>query len=212
MESENPRASKLADATSCERPGGTSSKLREENKSLRRTNGRTKTMEPICSAPPSLLSFSFYSFCPYSLFPFLLSFTYTLLLFSFSLSLVCLSVCLSLFSRFSTHQPNLCYLLVTFIWSPRVLDLSLGLLSHSPSAFFPSPFSLPLFLYIYLSLSLAIAYQQPAASNSPELLIPDFRPVGKALTPFLLVLLFLLLFLWPRRSPAAPPPGPSYQG
>lgn len=159
MESENPRASKLADATSCERPGGTSSKLREENKSLRRTNGRTKTMEPICSAPPSLLSFSFYSFCPYSLFPFLLSFTYTLLLFSFSLSL---SVCLSLFSRFSTHQPNLCYLLVTFIWSPRVLDLSLGLLSHSPSAFFPSPFSLPLFLYLSLSVS---RYRLPTARS-----------------------------------------------
>lgn len=54
---------------------------------------------------------------------------------------------------------------------------------HSPSTFFPlSP--LPAFVP-----SLAIAYQQPAASNSPELLIPDFKPVGKALTPFLLVLL-----------------------
>lgn len=32
---------------------------------------------------------------------------------------------------------------MTFIWSPRVLDLSLGLLSHSPSTlFFPSPFFL----------------------------------------------------------------------
>lgn len=41
------------------------------------------------------------------------------------------SLFLSLFPRFSTHRRNLCYLLVTFIWSPRVLDLSLSLLSHS---------------------------------------------------------------------------------
>lgn len=46
------------------------------------------------------------------------------------------------FPCFSTQRRNLCYLLVTFIWSPRVLDLSLGLLSHSPSTLFP-PFLLP---------------------------------------------------------------------
>lgn len=92
---------------------------------------------------------------------------------------------LSFFPCFSTQRRNLCYLLVTFIWSPRVLDLSLSLLSHSPSTLFPSSFPLPIFFVF----PLAIAYKQPAASNSPELLIPDFRPVGKVLAPFLLVLL-----------------------
>lgn len=50
------------------------------------------------------------------------------------------SLFLSLFPRFSTHRRNLCYLLVTFIWSPRVLDLSLSLLSHSLSTLFFSLF------------------------------------------------------------------------
>jgi len=43
---------------------------------------------------------------------------------------------LSFFPCFSQRR-NLCYLLVTFIWSPRVFDLSLGLLSHSSSTLFP---------------------------------------------------------------------------
>jgi len=87
---------------------------------------------------------------------------------------------LSFFPCFSTQRRNLCYLLVTFIWSPRVFDLSLGLLSHSSSTLFP-----PFPLHVFFVFSLAIAYQQPAASNSPELLIPDFRPVGKTLaSPF----------------------------
>jgi len=48
---------------------------------------------------------------------------------------------LSFFPCFSTLRRNLCYLLVTFIWSPRVLDLSLGLFSHSPSTLFSPPLS-----------------------------------------------------------------------
>lgn len=107
---------------------------------------------------------------------------------------------LFLFLCFSTLRRNLCYLLVTFIWSPRVLDLSLGLLSHSPSTLFSLPFPPPIFFVF----PLAIAYQQPAASNSPELLIPDFRPVGKTLAPFLLVLLPTSLSL-----AAASPSGPT---
>lgn len=50
------------------------------------------------------------------------------------------SLFLSLFPRFSTPRRNLCYLLVTFIWSPRVLDLSLSLLSRSLSTLFFSLF------------------------------------------------------------------------
>lgn len=91
----------------------------------------------------------------------------------------------SFFPCFSTQRRNLCYLLVTFIWSPRVLDLSLGLFSHSLSILFSLPFP-PAIFFVF---PLAITYQQPAASNSPELLIPDFRPVGKILVPFLPVLL-----------------------
>lgn len=45
----------------------------------------------------------------------------------------------SFFPCFSAQRRNLCYLLVTFIWSPRVLDLSLGLFSHSPSILFSPP-------------------------------------------------------------------------
>lgn len=141
------------------------SKRREQKP--RRTNGRRKAMEPICSTPFSSL---------------------------------CLS--LSFFPCYSTQRRNLCYLLVTFIWSPRVLDLSLGLLSHTPSTLTtpPPPAPSPIF-YVF---PLAIAYQQPAASNSPELLIPDFRPVGKTLAPFLLVLLRTSLSL-----AAASPSGPT---
>lgn len=111
-------------------------------------------------------------------------------------SFLFLSLSLSLFPCFSTQRRNLCYLLVTFIWSPRVLDLSLSLLSHSPSTLFPP-------LSSFFVFPLAIAYQQPAASNSPELLIPDFRPVGKVLAPFLLVLLPTSLSL-AAASPSSP--------
>lgn len=179
--------------------GGTFSSPRKENKSFGGPSGPTETMEPICSAPPFLLSlFSFTS-------AHFLSFFHTS-----QLPPLC---------RFSTHRPNLCYLLVTFIWSPRVLDLSLGLLSHSPSTFFPS---LPLVLSS--PLSFAIAHQQPAAPNSPELLIPDFRPVGKSLSPpypppqpFPQPLLSLLVLLPTTLSLDAAvllalPPGLSYQG
>lgn len=79
---------------------------------------------------------------------------------------------------FFGQRRNLCYLLVTFIWSPRVLDLSRYSLSLSPSLQL-SPFTLP------RPFQLTITYQQPAASNSPELLIPDFRPVGETLSYFL---------------------------
>lgn len=118
----------------------------------------------------------------------------------FSFLFLSLSISLSLFACFSTQRRNLCYLLVTFIWSPRVLDLSHGLLSHSPSTLFsPPPFPPPIFFVF----PLAIAYQQPAASNSPELLIPDFRPVGKTFAPFLLVLLPTSLSL-ATASPSGP--------
>lgn len=116
------RTSKLADASFREGPERDFVES-ERGKSLRRTNGRRKAMEPICSVPP-------FSIPPPPLL-------------------------LSLFlSRFSTHRPNLCYLLVTFIWSPRVLDLSPGLLSSLtlPRPFFPSS-SPPAFVP-----SLAIAY------------------------------------------------------
>lgn len=79
---------------------------------------------------------------------------------------------------FFGQRRNLCYLLVTFIWSPRVLDLSRYSLSLSLSLQL-SPFTLP------RPFQLTITYQQPAASNSPELLIPDFRPVGETLSYFL---------------------------
>lgn len=83
----------------------------------------------------------------------------------------------------------------------------------APGARFISLFSLSLSLSSSLRLSpftlphpfqLTITYQQPAASNSPELLIPDFRPVGETLSYFLFFsppissyfsLLFLFLFL-----------------
>lgn len=58
--------------------------------------------------------------------------------FSLSSSLL---LSLSFYPCFSTQRRNLCYLLVTFIWSPRVLDLSLSLLSHSPSTLFSPLFS-----------------------------------------------------------------------
>lgn len=69
------------------------------------------------------------------------------------------SLFLPLFPRFSTHRRNLCYLLVTFIWSPRVLDLSLSLLSHSLS-----PFFLPLHLLLLL-FRLLCRYRLPTARS-----------------------------------------------
>lgn len=62
-------------------------------------------------------------------------------------------------------------------------------ISQSPLSFSLDSFSLSFPFPIFFVFPLAIAYKQPAASNSPELLIPDFRPVGKVLAPFLLVLL-----------------------
>lgn len=79
-------------------------------------------------------------------------------------------------SSFFTQRQNLCYLLVTFIWSPRVLDLS------RPSPLALAAFRSFLFLCLPFRVRLAIAYQQPAAPNSPELLIPDFRPVRETLS------------------------------
>lgn len=76
----------------------------------------------------------------------------------FSFLFLSLSISLSLFACFSTQRRNLCYLLVTFIWSPRVLDLSHGLLSHSPSTLFS-----PLFLLPSSSSSLSLS-----PTNSPQ--------------------------------------------
>lgn len=143
------------------------------------------------------------------------SFSLSHILSSFSLShFLRPSVCLSLPFFPLLNPPTKPLLLVSdfYLVAPGPRFISRSPLSFSLGLFSLSFLSPSLSVSLSLSLSLAIAYQQPAASNSPELLIPDFRPVGKSLTPFLLVLLFLLLFLWPRRSPAAPPPGPSYQG
>lgn len=78
---------------------------------------------------------------------------------------------------FFGQRRNLCYLLVTFIWSPRVLDLSRYSLSLSlpPSSFLLSPSPAPFSLL------------SPTNSPQPrtELLIPDFRPVGETLSYFL---------------------------
>lgn len=113
-------------------------------------------------------------------------------------------------SSFFTQRQNLCYLLVTFIWSPRVLDLSRSSLLHLAASRPPTlclSFSPSLFhpLYVAFHVQLAITYQQPAASNSPELLIPDFRPVGETLIPFLLPPPprppYSLLFFLPSFSP-----------
>lgn len=85
-----------------------------------------------------------------------------------------------------------------YLVAPGPRFISRSPLSFSLDSFFP-PFPPPIFFVF----PLAIAYQQPAASNSPELLIPDFRPVGKTFAPFLLVLLPTSLSL-ATASPSGP--------
>lgn len=66
---------------------------------------------------------------------------------------------------FFGQRRNLCYLLVTFIWSPRVLDLSRYSLSLS---LFPPPFSFhpPPPLSAYYHLPTARSLEQPGTSYS----------------------------------------------
>lgn len=68
---------------------------------------------------------------------------------------------------FFGQRRNLCYLLVTFIWSPRVLDLSRYSLSLSPSLP-PTPFSFhfPPPLSAYYHLPTARSLEQPGTSYS----------------------------------------------
>lgn len=104
-----------------------------------------------------------------------------------------------------THQRNLCYLLVTFIWSPRVLDLSLGFLSFS--TLFPLSPSRRLRPFSYYRLPTARSLEQSGTSYSG---FQTRRQGGSH--PLSSSSSRVLLFL---RSPPVllvSPPGPPYQG